>query len=317
MERNGDSAVTTTLRSPRFTQGDTKDRFANAANNTPTIKKGEENRQAVRLLQQALIDVGFPLPDSTKKYGSPDGLFGNETRDAVIEFQRRQFPGKTPDAKVGRETLTRLDELLPMAGAPLPPLIDLDDDIEEVGRSAVLGVLKGPHITGVHFVYRGQEINWGWFWKVKQCIEADEIGVLYDPIVGDTGLAVYNPKNNSGTSANKIIIPRINLTTWKSRSVLLHECVHAIQDVKGLTLDRVSSEAAAYLAQNIYHRLATGRHVHDSSLAARTIHEKADPLAQKVIATFNPTFSEAEMLELENAIRAAGYRAEEVRFDGV
>jgi len=135
--------------------------------------------------------------------------------------------------------------------------------------------------------------------------------------VGNTGLAVYNPQNDAGSSANKIIIPRINLTTWKSRSVLLHECVHAIQDVKGLTLDRVRPEAAAYLAQNIYHRLATGRHVHDSSPTARAIHEKADPLAQKVIASPNPTFSEAEMLAFETAIRAAGYRTEDVNFDGL
>ncbi len=182
---------------------------------------------------------------------------------------------------------------------------------------AVLGVLLGPHVTHVHFVYRGQEINWGWFWKVKQCIDEEKIGVLYDPIVGDSGLAVYNPKNDSGSSANKIIIRRINLTTWKRRSVLLHECVHAIQDIKGHTLDRVRSEAAAYLPQNIYHRLATGRHVHDSSLAARTIHEKADPLAQQAIAASNPTFSEAQMLGLETAIREAGYRRENVNFDGV
>jgi len=83
--------MVSTLRSPRFTQGDAKARFAQAANNTPTIKKGEGNRRAVRLLKQALIDVGIGLTESVKKYGSPDGLFGNETRDAVNEFQRRQY----------------------------------------------------------------------------------------------------------------------------------------------------------------------------------------------------------------------------------
>ena len=247
------------LRSPRFTQVATRDRFAKALDNTPTIKKGESNRDAVRLLQQALVDMGLNLKNSLKEYGSPDGLFGNETHDAVKEFQRRQFPDQSPDGKVGHDTLSRLDDLLPMAGAPLPPLKSLDDEqIEDIGRDAVLSVLRGTYVTQIHFTYRGQQINWGWFWKVKQLIDQRKIDIHYDPIVGDVGLALYNPDNHAGDSANKIVIPHIRMTTWKHRSVLLHECVHAIQDIQGNSMNRIVSEAAAYIAQNIYHRLATG-----------------------------------------------------------
>lgn len=105
------------LRSPRFTTPPTSARFQQAANNTPTIKKGENNTQAVRLIQQALIDLGIPLPISTKQYDSPDGDFGNETHEAVKFFQRKYLPGETPDGKVGKNTLSKLDDLLPLAGA--------------------------------------------------------------------------------------------------------------------------------------------------------------------------------------------------------
>jgi hypothetical protein len=144
-----------------------------------------------------------------------------------------------------------------------------------------------------------------------------KIGVYYDPIVGDVGHALYNPDNQAGESANKIVIPHIRMTTWKHRSVLLHECVHAIQDIQGNSMNRIVSEAAAYIAQNIYHRLAMGRHVNDTHALARAIHEKANPLAERAIAEWHPNFSATEMDDLENAIRAAGYAAVEVHYDGV
>jgi hypothetical protein len=306
------------LRSPRFTQIPTRDRFAKALKNTPTIKKGESDREAVRLLQQALVDLGMRMTKSLEEFGSPDGLFGDETHDAVKEFQRRQFPGQTPDGKVGHDTLSRLDDLLPMAGAPLPDLKDLGEkDVEDIGRDTVLSILRGNYVKQIYFKYKGQEVTWGWFWMVKQLIDQGKIGVHHDPIVGDVGLAVYNPDNNAGSSANKIVIPKIRLTTWKHRSVLLHECVHAIQDIQGNSMNRLASEAAAYIAQNIYHRLATGQHVNDTHVLARAIHEKANPLAAQAIATRYPTFSVAEMDDLEQAIRNAGYGPVTVLFDGV
>jgi len=74
------------LSSPRFTSAASKSRFQQAVENSPTIKRNESNREAVRILQQALIDLGFPLPKSTKRYDSPDGDFGDETDDAVRSF---------------------------------------------------------------------------------------------------------------------------------------------------------------------------------------------------------------------------------------
>ncbi|MGE3806941.1 MAG: peptidoglycan-binding protein, partial [Gemmataceae bacterium] len=95
------------------------DRLRRAAENNPAMRQGEEG-EAVRLVQQALIDLGFPMPISTRRYGSPDGIYGNETATRVRDFQRQQH--LSSDGIAGRNTLAKLDELLPGPAPPLPPL---------------------------------------------------------------------------------------------------------------------------------------------------------------------------------------------------
>lgn len=105
------------LSSPRFAWNG---RLQQASENNPYMARGEKG-EAVRLLQQALIDVGYPMPISTKRYGSPDGDYGSETVSTVYAFQRANPPiGR--DGKAGRETLGWLDTLLPGAAPRLPPL---------------------------------------------------------------------------------------------------------------------------------------------------------------------------------------------------
>jgi peptidoglycan hydrolase-like protein with peptidoglycan-binding domain len=71
---------------------------------------------AVSLIQQALIDAGFPLPN----YGV-DGIFGSETRTALQDFQRAS--SLVVDGKLGPGTMSALDALF-SGGAPvLPPAI--------------------------------------------------------------------------------------------------------------------------------------------------------------------------------------------------
>lgn len=306
------------LRSPRFTTAPTAARFQQAANNTPTIKKGEKDKQAVRILQQALIDLHFPLPISTKKYDSPDGDFGNETHDAVRAFQRKYFPGETPDGKVGKNTLSKLDDLLPLPGAPLPPLPTSDnEDMDELAKQAVLRVLTGQFMTRIDFVYCGQEVNWGWFWTVKRNVENDIIGVRYDPIVADFGLAVYVPEDTAASAPNHIVMPHTKLITWKQRSVLVHESVHASQDLRGIPLTPALSEGAAHVAQNLYHRLATGNRVTDTNALADAVHREADRFALRILSG-ESSFTAAETTDLDRAIAAVPmYQRTSVGYDGV
>lgn len=105
------------LRSARF-----KDdaRLQRAAQNNPPVRWPERG-QAVAVLQQAFLDLGFLLPLSIRQ-GSPDGIFGNETLKTVRDFQARHR--LKVDGIVGRNTMEKLDQLLPAApprkDSPIP-----------------------------------------------------------------------------------------------------------------------------------------------------------------------------------------------------
>ncbi len=105
------------LTSPRFRDNQ---RLQRAAENSPSLKKPEKG-QAVRLVQQALIDCGFYLPKSTARYGTPDGIFGDETEKALAAFQKSHRLKKI-DGHAGHDTLYEMDKIFPMPTPPLPPL---------------------------------------------------------------------------------------------------------------------------------------------------------------------------------------------------
>jgi len=104
-----------TLKSPRFASDA---RLQAASNNSPAMRYGETG-EPVRKVQQALIDLGFPLPASTNRTGAPDGIFGTETVGALQAFQRRESLAQ--DGIAGRQSLERMDVLLPGVAPPLPP----------------------------------------------------------------------------------------------------------------------------------------------------------------------------------------------------
>ena len=86
-----------------------------AYDNERHIRMGRRG-QGVTIVQQTLVDLGYDLP----KYGV-DGIFGRETRAAVIRFQTDQKATNLSflvDGIVGEQTLTAMQNLL--GGAPGP-----------------------------------------------------------------------------------------------------------------------------------------------------------------------------------------------------
>jgi hypothetical protein len=80
------------------------------------LKRGSSGR-GVQAIQQALYDLGFPLPAT-----GADGAFGSETEAAVRAFQSAH-PPLAVDGEVGPKTIAALDARF---GAPaLPPAADL------------------------------------------------------------------------------------------------------------------------------------------------------------------------------------------------
>ncbi len=105
------------LTSPRFRWST---RLQKAEMNNPPIRYGNRGN-AVRIIQQSMIDLGIsPMTNSIKKYGSPDGIYGNETKLAIKKYQGNK--GLTSDGVVGQNTMRALDTDLPSGGPKLPPL---------------------------------------------------------------------------------------------------------------------------------------------------------------------------------------------------
>jgi peptidoglycan hydrolase-like protein with peptidoglycan-binding domain len=95
------------LTSSRFA---TNTRLLAASENRPSLKVGERG-EAVAIVQMALIDLGFAMPNSTAGGKQlPDGVFGPETNVVVRSFQAQN--GLTVDGTVGRQTLAVLESLI-------------------------------------------------------------------------------------------------------------------------------------------------------------------------------------------------------------
>lgn len=99
------------LSSPRFAG----DPVLEAAFDNERLVSVGSRGPAVQKLQQALIDLGFPLP----KFGA-DSIFGAETRKAVKDFQSTK--SLKPDGIVGPLTMGELDRASGGGGpGPTPP----------------------------------------------------------------------------------------------------------------------------------------------------------------------------------------------------
>uniref|UniRef100_UPI003593EFCB peptidoglycan-binding domain-containing protein n=1 Tax=Desulfococcus sp. TaxID=2025834 RepID=UPI003593EFCB len=104
-------------------------RLDQAAAGGPAVKPAPppDNPDAVRRIQKALVALGFPLPLSFPNGPNPDpdGKYGQETFTAVIAFQRKAFPTDPSqwDGRVGKNTLAKMDAMLPAGAAPpvVPP----------------------------------------------------------------------------------------------------------------------------------------------------------------------------------------------------
>jgi len=97
-QNSASDSIQRALKSPRFSE---TPELESAHDDKKHLKKGSTGL-SVRILQQALLDAGYPLP----RYGV-DGIFGGETETAVKAFQKAH--GLKNDGIVGPETMQALD----------------------------------------------------------------------------------------------------------------------------------------------------------------------------------------------------------------
>ena len=117
------------LNSPRLAQ---HSRLLAAAQNAPPMRRGESGGP-VKVLQQALVDLGAHMPGSFRG-GDFDGIFGPETERVLREFQLRR--GLASDGVAGQQTFGTLDNIF-----------QTDDpffSIPEVEHAKLIAQMLGP-----------------------------------------------------------------------------------------------------------------------------------------------------------------------------
>jgi peptidoglycan hydrolase-like protein with peptidoglycan-binding domain len=105
------------LQSSRFAG---EPRLEEALDDIRKVKYGDEGEH-VKKLQQAMLDLNIDLHISTRKTGSPDGIFKWETEQAVMTFQRKcGLVGNDVDGIVGPITMGLFDARF--SGESNPPV---------------------------------------------------------------------------------------------------------------------------------------------------------------------------------------------------
>lgn len=101
-------------------------RLDQVSNGAPSVKRRppDDDPDAVRRIQIALVNLGMgPMPKSflNGHNNAPDGEYGDETVGKVMKFQQTVFPGSPAewDGRVGKKTLTEMDNRLPKGSAPV------------------------------------------------------------------------------------------------------------------------------------------------------------------------------------------------------
>ena len=215
-----------TLQSPRFRNNRQLQR---ASNNAPPLNTGTSG-EGVRLVQQALIDLGFPLPISVKKHGSPDGIYGTETKEAIRSFQKQQKI--SPDGIAGRNTMEKLDALFPNPGDPLPPLPgqSFTHRVKLHFRSIATPVVSEfEALRNAQMVYRQFGIDFAFSSGISLNIPSDQAVVLDNVDVGtcqDGSLTseqtlLFGLGTITGVGVNDITVFYVNRATKKDGTELV------------------------------------------------------------------------------------------------
>jgi len=122
-------------------------------------------------------------------------------------------------------------------------------------KQTVIDVLKNSHTQKIRFTYVGTT---GWvlrilpndFITIALAIDNNKIDVQKGGAAA--GKARYSIKNNGNSKANTFYLGRNNTSQTVYDSLLVHESVHAIFDLKGLTMPWLDNEVIAYIAQGFY-----------------------------------------------------------------
>jgi hypothetical protein len=178
---------------------------------------------------------------------------------------------------------------------------------DQVARNIILSVLREPVVSMMNFGVGRLFIPATHYEWVAKAIEGNYITVREDPKL--SGSAVYF------WGANRIDVPVYSTRpSVGERALIIHECTHAIVDLRKLTTRVDETEGLAYVAQALYSNLQglTGRHIvsadpHDilSWVSWQIIFDESKRLAN--IVKTQRVVTEAEASTLYFAVRNANF----------
>lgn len=172
------------LSSPRFRWNS---RLRDAEQNRPVMKFGEQGH-GVRLIQQSMIDLSIdPMNLSTKKHNTVDGIYGNETYEAIKKYQRSKRLSR--DGIVGKNTLRALDGDLPNGTDNLSPLPSRQRYVVP-GAITIFDQVAGGHRMGCWAYSYAMMLSWQRRESIQPAIALADLGDPWFTIFNNnTGLA--------------------------------------------------------------------------------------------------------------------------------
>lgn len=122
-------------------------------------------------------------------------------------------------------------------------------------KQTVTDVLRNSHTQRIRFTYTSAtgakfRIYPNDFMTVALNIDYGNIDVQQGGAA--TGKARYSIKKHGNSKANTFYIGKNNNSPNVFQSLLVHESVHAIYDLKGIVMPWLDNEAIAYIAQGFY-----------------------------------------------------------------
>jgi hypothetical protein len=119
--------------------------------------------------------------------------------------------------------------------------------------SAIHSLLRSPEVRGINFIYRGFSVTGRKFTELanrfSEVIMPHRIRVTTNPAIVGRDLARYDP--DPGNDQINVRSSNI-LDTVTGRAVFVHECVHALQDWRGIDMRITVAESLAYVAMTWY-----------------------------------------------------------------
>jgi hypothetical protein len=123
---------------------------------------------------------------------------------------------------------------------------------DEVAKKTVLATLADRAVRQIKFEIDSFRVDPGFYALVAQCMKRGRIRVLYNRGVGTA--AYYYP------SEDKLELGFTSEATLTRRAIIVHECTHAVFDLRRyVQARRVTSEAAAFIAECLFARFHSPR----------------------------------------------------------